>query len=90
MKQDYARLLDDLRANPTMGTDFGHHLRKVRMAIASKGKGKRGGARVITYTVILAQVETEIKLITIYDKAIVPISPTRSCWLFSAETALSE
>ena len=42
MKQDYARLLDDLRANPTMGTDLGHHLRKVRMAIASKGKGKRG------------------------------------------------
>ena len=52
-----------------MGTDLGHHLRKVRMAIASKGKGKRGEARVITYTVILAQVETEIKLITIYDKA---------------------
>ena len=44
-------------------------LRKVRMAIASKGKGKRGGARVITYTVILAQTDAEIKLITIYDKA---------------------
>ena len=39
------------------------------MAITSKGKGKSGGARVITYTVILAQADTEIKLITIYDKS---------------------
>lgn len=69
MKQDYARLLEELRANPFMGTELGNHLRKVRMAITSKGKGKSGGARVITYTVILARVEAEIKLITIYDKS---------------------
>ncbi len=52
-----------------MGVDLGHHLRKVRMSITSKGRGKSGGARVITYTVILTQIETEIKLITIYDKS---------------------
>ena len=73
MKQDYAQLLaqllEDLHANPFLGTDLGHHLRKVRLAITSKGKGKSGGARVITYTVIIAQTETEIKLITIYDKS---------------------
>lgn len=69
MKQDYARLLEDLYADPYLGTDLGHRLRKVRLAITSKGKGKSGGARVITYTVILAQTETEVKLITIYDKS---------------------
>ena len=39
------------------------------MSITSKGKGKSGGARVITYTVILAETDAEIKLLTIYDKS---------------------
>ena len=39
------------------------------MSIASKGKGKSGRARVITYTLILAETDTEIKLLTIYDKS---------------------
>lgn len=69
LKQDYARLLEDLHANPCLGVEIGHNLRKVRMAISSKGKGKSGGARVITYMVILAQTEAELKLIAIYDKS---------------------
>lgn len=69
LKADLAGLGEELRLNPFLGTDLGHHLRKVRLAITSKGKGKSGGARVITYTVILAQTETEVKLITIYDKS---------------------
>ena len=36
------------------------------MAIASKGKGKSGGARVITYAYI--QTET-VYLLTLYDKS---------------------
>ena len=69
LKEDYVNLLNDLRANPNLGIELGHHLRKVRMSIASKGKGKSGGARVITYTLILAETDTEIKLLTIYDKS---------------------
>lgn len=69
MKQDYAQLLADLHTNPLLGTDLGHHLRKVRLAITSKRKGKSGGARVITYVVLFAQADTEVKLITIYDKS---------------------
>ena len=69
IKGDYAKLLSDLYANPLLGVELGHHLRKVCMSIASKGKGKSGGARVITYTVILAEIDTEIKLLTIYDKS---------------------
>lgn len=66
---DYARLLSDLEANPRLGADLGGGLRKVRMAITSKGRGKSGGARVITFTIVVAIGETEINLITIYDKA---------------------
>lgn len=69
IKDDYSRLLADLRANPSLGIDLGNHLRKVRMSIASEGKGKSGGARVITYTLLLAEIGTEIKLLTIYDKS---------------------
>lgn len=46
--QDYKNLLDELEKNPKIGTDLGYGFRKVRMAIRSKGKGKSGGARVIT------------------------------------------
>jgi hypothetical protein len=39
------------------------------MAIASKGKGKSGGARIITFNVILHEDDSiEITLLTIYDK----------------------
>jgi len=40
------RLLTD---TPTSGTPLGNNCYKVRMSIASKGKGKSGGARVITH-----------------------------------------
>ena len=66
---DYAQLLKDLYANPTLGTDLGRGLRKIRMRIASKGRGKSGGARVITCTVLAAVDETEVNLLYIYDKA---------------------
>lgn len=69
IKQDYANLLEELKTNPQAGTDLGNGLRKVRMAIASKGRGKSHGARVITFTVVVAIEESEINLLTIYDKA---------------------
>lgn len=39
------------------------------MSIASKGKGKSGGARVITYTIILSLEEATVALMYIYDKS---------------------
>ena len=58
----------DLRANPQQGVTLGARLYKVRMAIAAKGKGKSGGARVITYRLLATQEHIEITLLTIYDK----------------------
>lgn len=69
IKQDYADLLESLRENPVQGVDLGKGLRKVRMAISSKGKGKSGGVRVITLIMALSVEDTEIGLHYIYDKS---------------------
>ncbi len=66
---DYELLLQELKQNPNLGTQLGHGLRKIRMRIASKGKGKSGGARVISYTVIIAVGETDVNLLYVYDKS---------------------
>ena len=69
MKQDYRNFLDTLRQSPLMGEPLDKHLRKVRFPITSKGKGKSGGARVITHVVIIETDGTDITLVTIYDKS---------------------
>ena len=69
MKEDYAQLLASLEEYPTQGADLGGGVRKVRMAITSKGKGKSGGARVITLTVLVTATDTDLWLLTIYDKS---------------------
>ena len=51
------------------GVELSPGIRKIRMAIASKGRGKSGGARVITYTVIISENAGKVYLIDIYDKA---------------------
>ena len=69
-ESDYDAFLNELEKNPYGGESLGHHTYKNRMAIASKGKGKSGGARVITYN--LQQVNDEevlITLMSIYDKS---------------------
>ena len=55
-----------LMDNPTQGQRLGQNAYKVRIAVKSKGKGKSGGLRVITY---LITEEEEIYLLTIYDKS---------------------
>lgn len=66
---DYETFLKELEANPYGGESLGHHTYKNRMAIASKGKGKSGGARVITYNLQQpSDDEIVITLMTIYDK----------------------
>lgn len=69
-ESDYDTFLDELEKNPFSGESLGKHTFKNRMAISSKGKGKSGGARVITYN-LQKQSEDEvlITLMTIYDKS---------------------
>ena len=68
LNDDYELLINELLKNPTMGDKVGDNTRKVRMAIASKNKGKRGGARVITCNILIDVVNTKIYLLAIYDK----------------------
>ena len=69
-ESDYDTFLNELEKNPYGGESLGHHIYKNRMAIASKGKGKSGGARVITYNLQqLNDEEVLITLMSIYDKS---------------------
>lgn len=69
MLEDLHSFVSDLRANPFMGTQLGNNLRKVRFQITSKGKGKSGGARVITHTVLISSDGANVTLLTMYDKS---------------------
>ena len=68
LKSDLDKFEKELLENPEIGVPLGGNVRKVRMAIASKGKGKSGGARVITCDVLVDIENTDIFLLTIYDK----------------------
>jgi len=68
LNDDLEILTKELYKNPTMGDDLGNNTRKIRMAIASKNKGKRGGARIITCNVVVEMTKTKIYLLAIYDK----------------------
>ncbi|MDR1779791.1 MAG: type II toxin-antitoxin system RelE/ParE family toxin [Tannerella sp.] len=68
LADDLENLKQEILKNPLIGDDLGDNTRKVRMAIASKNKGKSGGARVITCSVLVSIDDTDIYLLTLYDK----------------------
>ena len=67
LKNELAELGSELRVNPTRGVPLGRNCYKIRLAIKSKGKGKSGGARVITYCI---SENEEIIFLAIYDKQV--------------------
>ncbi|TZF82743.1 hypothetical protein FW774_14710 [Pedobacter sp. BS3] len=66
IKSDFSELLQSLKQEPTQGTSLGNGCYKIRMAISSKGKGKSGGARIITCFKITLDT---VFLLTIFDKS---------------------
>lgn len=66
LKAEYAKLIETLEKNPVQGTPLANNCYKIRFAIASKGKGKSGGARIITHVQI---VDNTVFLLSIYDKS---------------------
>jgi mRNA-degrading endonuclease RelE of RelBE toxin-antitoxin system len=66
LKIELAEIAESLSEEPTLGTSLGNDTYKIRVSIKSKGKGKSGGARIITYVVTP---QKEIYLLTIFDKA---------------------
>lgn len=68
-KDDLMNLVLSLEENPFQGVEISPGIRKLRMAITSKGRGKSGGARVITYTVVTMETEGRVYLMNVYDKS---------------------
>lgn len=48
-KKDLIEFRKELEKAPLQGSEIAPNIRKIRMAIATKGRGKSGGARIITY-----------------------------------------
>lgn len=69
MKSDIKKFIDTLEENPLQGVELTPGVRKIRMAITSKGSGKSGGARIITYNILATEQDGEVFLLEIYDKA---------------------
>ena len=82
LAKDLVKLEKELEERPTIGTSLGSGLYKVRLAIASKGKGKSGGGRVITY--VITQ-DAEVYLLSIFDKSDYDTVDTKAMKQLAAE-----
>ena len=77
LSKDLLRLEAELIENPKLGSPLGKDAFKIRLKITSKGKGKSGGARVITLvesavigiTEQTSPQEITVNLLSIYDKS---------------------
>ena len=76
LESDLLKLEKELMLNPKLGTALGKDVYKIRLRVSSKGKGKSGGARIISlletnllgFTEITNE-EITVNLLSIYDKA---------------------
>lgn len=66
LKNELLDLIQELKENPEIGTSIGQSCFKICLSIASKNKGKSGGARIITNFVVT---EDTVYLLSIYDKS---------------------
>jgi mRNA-degrading endonuclease RelE of RelBE toxin-antitoxin system len=63
LKTELANLFNELEENPTTGTPLSNDIYKIRLA--SKNKGKSGGARVLSFVKVT---QTTVLLFSIYNK----------------------
>ena len=66
LKNELLDLVEKLEKNPRTGTPLGKDCFKIRLAIRSKGKGKRAGGRIISCVKVTA---FKVFLLSIYDKS---------------------
>ena len=72
LKEELKDLIKELNENPYKGTRIGENIYKIRLAVKSKGRGKSGGMRIITYVRVYTNPDDEtinVILLTIYDKS---------------------
>lgn len=68
LQEDFEKLTNDIETELKTADDLGNGFKKIRISIKSKGKGKSGGGRVITYETIINTYEQNILFALIYDK----------------------
>jgi mRNA-degrading endonuclease RelE of RelBE toxin-antitoxin system len=66
LKEEFANFVVSLEKRAIQGTALANNCYKIRLSIASKGRGKSGGARIITHAQIIDNV---VFLLSIYDKS---------------------
>jgi len=66
LKIELLEFRNKLIEDPFQGTPLGHSCYKIRLSIASKGKGKSSGARIITYVYVEGKT---VYLLSIFDKS---------------------
>ena len=66
LKEDFSDLIQSLQETPIQGVSLGKNCFIIRMSIKSKGKGKSGGARVISLVKIN---KNTVFLLSVFDKA---------------------
>lgn len=66
LKKEIFDLGEQLSKEPLLGVSLGNSCYKIRLSIASKGRGKSGGASVIT---CIRVSKTIVYLLSIYDKS---------------------
>ena len=67
-KKDYSSFVESIEEDPFQGVELYPGIRKIRLQIKSKGKGKSGGARVITFNVLVDNENGQVYLLLLYDK----------------------
>jgi mRNA-degrading endonuclease RelE of RelBE toxin-antitoxin system len=71
LKSELDSFEESLTNNPQQGTLIAENVYKIRLAVKSKGKGKSGGLRIITYLHLVKKEDGNLLayLLSIYDKS---------------------
>ncbi|MCM1532134.1 MAG: type II toxin-antitoxin system RelE/ParE family toxin [Bacteroides sp.] len=69
LPQDLKKFRNELLDQKISGIELSPSVFKYRMGISSKGGGKSGGARIISYEILVEKTEKNVYLLTIYDKS---------------------
>lgn len=84
-RKDIAELVASLKENALQGSEPFENVRKIRLSITGKNKGKSGGARVIIYIRISNE---QIYCLYVYDKAEIADIPDHEIKAFVKELVL--
>jgi len=70
LKQEYLVFVDKTENEGAQGRSLGNGFYKARLLVKSKGKGKKGGLRIVSHQEVIYHLdETIVRLVVIYDKS---------------------